>query len=131
MNDATSQCGFTTPAEHKTFALISGSTYPKQQEPTLNVIEDTEYERFNRFASATSMNLEPMFKVTATFVGRLDRRKNFKLGKNGWGNGFGADGASEYQFILHSVSEVDVEQAPPLGPQPIDSTLPDRIANEK
>lgn len=72
-----------------------------------------------------------MFTVKATFVGRLDRRKNFKRGKNGWGNGFGADGASEYQFISHSVSEVDVEQAPPFGPQPIESTLSDHIANEK
>lgn len=122
---------FTTPADHKTSSHLSAPTYPEVQEPSFRVIKGKQYERFTRFADATTVQGELMFTVTATFVGRLDRSKNFNLGKNGLGNGFGSGGASEYQFILHSVSDVEVEQAPSYLPQPIPSTLPDRISDEK
>jgi hypothetical protein len=103
---------------------------PKVAGANFSLVADQEYAKFTQFAYATVENLEPAYKVTATFKGRLDRGKNFKLGKDGFGNGFGQMGQSEYQLILQSVSEVTVEEAPPFGPEPILSILPDHISND-
>jgi hypothetical protein len=73
--------------------------------------------------------MEPAYKVTATFTGRLDRCRNFKLGRDWVGNGFGLMGQSEYQFILLSVSDINVRPAT-FGPETIPSTLPDRLPEE-
>ncbi len=108
-------------------ANLGGRSYPKVAEPDFTLVKDKEYEKFTRFAYATVENLEPAYRVTATFTGRLDRCRDFRLGKNWVGNGFGQMGQSEYQLVLKSVSEIDVEQATGHV-ETVPSKLPDDIS---
>jgi hypothetical protein len=113
---------FTTPEGKSAFAaILVRGPYPKVAKTDFALVEDKEYEVFTRFAYATVENLEPAYKVTATFTGRLDRSRNFKLGRDG----FGQMGQSEFQLVLQSVTDVEAEEAEliPL----IHSTLPNRL----
>jgi hypothetical protein len=105
------KCGkdvwFTTPIS----AVAVSGLYPKVAEPSFSLIEDKEYQKFKHFAYPTAENLQPSYRVTATFTGRIDQRKGFKIEKNAFGNGFGHLGGSEFQFILRSVSDVAAEEA--------------------
>jgi len=56
-------------------------------------------------------NLEPQYQVTAIFIGGIDRCKDFKVDKKGFGNGFGQMGQSRFQFVLRSVSDVSPDEA--------------------
>jgi hypothetical protein len=110
------KCGkalwFTTPEGNTSVAVsLIHTPYPKVGEANFALVKDKEYEKFERFAYATVENLQPQYRVTAIFTGRIDRCRDFKLGKNGFGNGFGQMGQSEFQFILRSVSDVVVEDA--------------------
>lgn len=80
------KCGrdvwFTTPIA----AVAVSGFYPKVAEPSFSLIDDEEYEKFKRFAYPTAENLQPSYRVTATFTGRIDHRKGFKIEKNAFGN---------------------------------------------
>jgi hypothetical protein len=128
------KCGkgiwFTTSDGVRSLAVILvHNPYPDVPEPDFSLVKDKEYEKFTTFAYSIGVNMEPEFKVTATFAGRIDRCRGFKLNKSGFGNGFGQMGQSEFQFTLQSVSEVSVEEAKnPFAP--VRSELPTHLPEE-
>jgi hypothetical protein len=110
---------FTTPA------IVVHTPYPKVPDATFQLVEDEEYDKFTKLAYATVENFQPEYQVAATFTGRIDRCKDFKLDKKGFGNGFGQMGQSEFQLVLRSVSDVNAEEA--KGIEPTRSAIPDHI----
>jgi hypothetical protein len=111
-------------------AIVVYSPYPKVPEVPVELVKDKEYEKFTKLAYATVENLQAEYEVTATFTGRIDRCKDFKLSKNGIGNGFGQRGRSEFQLVLRSVSDVNATEAKGIL-QPTRSALPDHIPEKQ
>ena len=123
---AAKKSGFTTPEGNagNIAAFVVPRPYPEMPEATFALVRDKEYEKFAYFAYATTRG-QSEYEVSAAFIGRVDRRKNFKAGKYG-GNGFGHMGCCEFQVMLRSVSEVKVGEA--KGSLiPTRSALPDRL----
>jgi hypothetical protein len=126
---------FTTPdgiSSIRSIAVISVSgDQARAPEVTFSLVKDNDYEQFSRFAYATE-NLQPVYDVTATFIGRVDHVRRFQIHANGFGNGFGQMGRSELQFVLKSVTDVDVKKSVQVfGPvQPIVLPLPDHISEQ-
>jgi hypothetical protein len=117
---------FTTPDGVATLAVITiGSSYPQVAKPKFELLRDKDYKEFTAFAYATGENFLPEYTVKATFVGRIDHCKNFKILDSGFGNGFGQMGRSELQFVLRSVSNVSAEEFYLIAP--IRSILPDYL----
>jgi hypothetical protein len=118
---------FTTPDESANIAAVLGdSAYPKVPEATFDLVRDKEYEKFTNLAYAAVENFQPEYEVTATFTGRIDRCNDFKVNKKGFGNGFGQMGLSEFQFVLHSLADVNAKKAEGLV-EPTRSALPSYI----
>jgi hypothetical protein len=119
---------FTTPegmAKNTAIIAVQGQP-PKTAEPSFELVKDEEYDKFEKLAYATTENLLPEYEVTAMFTGRLDHCKDFKVNKNGFGNGFGQMGQSEFKFVLQSVSESKVKEAEGVL-APTRSTISDHI----
>ena len=103
---------FTTPEGNANLAAITVHVpYPKTPERNFQLIKDEDYEKFRKFAYLMVENFQPEYEVTARFTGRIDRCKDFKVDKNGLGNGFGQMGRSELQLLLQSVSDVKTKKA--------------------
>ena len=118
---------FTTPEGNANVAaIVVHSPYPKMPDTTFQLVKDKEYDKFTKLAYARLENLQPEYDVTATFIGRIDRCKDFKLDKKGFGNGFGQMGQSEFQLVLRSVSDVNAEEAKSIV-EPTRSAIPDHI----
>jgi hypothetical protein len=102
---------FTTPDGVPSLAaiVVSGSS-PQVAKPKFDLVRDKEYKKFAAFAYAMGPLLLPEYTVKATFVGRIDRCRHFKINDRGFGNGFGQMGLSEFQFVLRSVSSVSAEE---------------------
>jgi hypothetical protein len=99
---------FTTPEVAAEIASITGdTTTPKAR---FRVVENDDYRKFSQYANATVENFQREYDVTATFVGLVQRRDDFKLSPNGFGNGFGHMGVSEFQFVLRSVSNIKAQK---------------------
>jgi hypothetical protein len=65
---------FTTPEGNTSVAAsLIHSPYPKVAERDFLLVKDKEYEKFTRLAYATVENLQPKYKVTATFTRRIYR----------------------------------------------------------
>jgi len=122
---------FTTPEQNASIAAITvRGPYPRTPKSNFELIKDEEYDKFEKFAYATVENLQPQYEVTAIFTGRIDRCNNFKVDKNGFGNGFGQMGQSEFQLVLLSVFDVKVKQAEGIL-TPEKSVLPDQIPTKR
>jgi len=120
---------FTTPEGNQNVAAIVVHTpNPVVPDASFRLAKDKEYDKFTKLAYSTVENLKPKYQVTATFTGRIDRCKDFKLDKNGFGSGFGQMGQSEFQLVLRSVSDVNAEDAKGIGLlEPTRSAIPDHI----
>jgi hypothetical protein len=113
---------FTTPEIAAEIASITGdTTTPKAH---FRVVEDDEYKGFAQYANATVENLQREYDVTGTFVGLVQRRKDFKRSPNGYANGFGYLGSSEFQFVLRSVSNIKAQKTNAL------TTIPSTVNEE-
>jgi hypothetical protein len=123
------KCGkttwFTTPdGSEDVAAMLVPADHPVPRPVNFALVKDADYEKFKRFAYATVENLQREYTVTATFTGRIDHREGFKRNADGSGNGFGHMGASEFQLVLESVSDVAVERSKTIL-TPTTSKLPD------
>ncbi len=107
-------------------AIVVHAPHPKVPDVAFQLFKDKEYYKFTKLAYATVENLQPEYQVTATFTGRIDRCKDFKLDEKGFGNGFGQMGQSEFQLVLRSVSDVNAEEAKGIL-EPTRSAVPDHI----
>jgi hypothetical protein len=122
---------FTLPDGNANVAVIAvHGSYPKTPERNFELIKGEEYDKFRKFAYATLENLQPEYKVTAMFTGRIDRCKDFKVNKDGFGNGFGQMGGSEFQLVLLSISEVKAKKAEGVL-RSVPSVLSDQIPAKK
>jgi len=118
---------FTTPEGNANVAAsVVQSPYLKAPDTTFQLVKDKEYDKFTKLAYATVANLQPEYEVAATFTGRIDRCKDFKLDKKGFGNGFGQMGQSKFQLVLRSVSDVNAKEAKGIV-EPRRSAMPDHI----
>lgn len=112
---------FTTPEGNRNVAaVLIHNPYPKIEDVKFALVKDAQYEKF------VTYSLQPEYKVTGTFSGRIDHCKHFRLDPNGFGNGFGQMGQSEFQFIMQSVSNVVAEKARDVLVPEL-STKPDRL----
>jgi len=103
---------FTTPeGSPGVAAMVVPADHPTPRPLTFALVKDADYEKFTRYAYATVENLQREYEVTATFTGRIDHCNGFKKNPDGFGNGFGHMGASEFQFVMKSVSDVVAEQS--------------------
>ena len=82
------------------------------------VIKDREYDKFQRFAYATTgCCAAPEYKVTATFIGQIVGRNVRRHKESNW------------HFVLRSVSDVVAEE-PDEAITPTRSPLPDRLPDK-
>jgi hypothetical protein len=123
------KCGksisFTTPEGSPAVAAMTvPADHPAPRPVNFALVKNADYEKFKRYAYATVENLQREYEVTAIFTGRIEHCEAFRRNPDGSGNGFGHMGASEFQFVMESVSDVIAERSKViLTTTP--STLPD------